>query len=246
MSSYEKFAQVYDKLMQDVPYDQYVEWIKTHAPSNAYPKLLDVGCGTGTLSLLFYQAGYEVSGIDLSEEMLTIANDRMQSQGVFIPFYQMSMDEIEGFEDMDIIAIPIDSINYLSSDDAVIETLRCSYAALRIGGQLVFDVHSLYKMNEIFMDSPFTYDDGEILYVWHTEEGEVEHSIYHQMTFFVKDMKTGLYERFDEEHFQRTFPIDTYIEWLKEIGFSKILISADFSENAPKANSERIFIRAIK
>ncbi|RKJ59728.1 SAM-dependent methyltransferase, partial [Butyricicoccus sp. 1XD8-22] len=71
-------------------------------------------------------------------------------------------------------------------------------------------------------------------------------SIYHQMTFFVKDMKTGLYERFDEEHFQRTFPIDTYIEWLKEIGFSKILISADFSENAPKANSERIFIRAIK
>ncbi len=99
----------------------------------------------------------------------------------------MSMDELEGFQNYDVVTIPIDSINYLEDEQSVLETFKRVYDSLRKGGQLFFDVHSLYKMNEIFMQSPFTYDDGNILYVWHTEEGEEEHSVYHQMTFFVKD-----------------------------------------------------------
>nr|WP_106780038.1 class I SAM-dependent methyltransferase [Lysinibacillus timonensis] len=246
MSSYVKFASVYDQLMQDVPYEKYVEWVSQFAPSKDYPKLLDIGCGTGTLSLKFYKAGYSVSGIDLSEEMLSIASDRAQSEGMLIPFYQMSMDELEGFEEYDVLTIPIDSINYLLSEQQVIETLHRAYNALRKGGQLFFDVHSLYKMNEIFMESPFTFDNHNILYVWHTEEGEFEHSVYHHMTFFVKDDSTGLYNRFDEEHVQRTYPVEYYAEWLRQIGFSNITITADFTDETPELDSERIFIRAIK
>ncbi|HWK24383.1 MAG TPA: class I SAM-dependent methyltransferase [Ureibacillus sp.] len=244
-SSYERFSFVYDELMQDIPYDQYVKWVKTHAPHSQYPNLLDIGCGTGTLSLLFHQEGYTVSGIDLSEDMLAVAYERLQESGVTIPLFSMSMDELEGFSDLDVVTIPIDSINYLAQEEAVIETLTRIYASLRDGGQLFFDVHSLFKMDHIFMESPFTYDDGEITYLWHTEPGEFEHSIFHQMTFFVEE-ESGLFERFDEEHFQRTFPIEVYVNWLSEIGFTQIEVTADWTDKSPSKESERIFIRAIK
>ncbi|CAM5195723.1 Methyltransferase family protein OS=Ureibacillus acetophenoni OX=614649 GN=SAMN05877842_102271 PE=4 SV=1 [Ureibacillus acetophenoni] len=246
MSSYVRFAEVYDLLMQDVPYNDYVEWVKKHAPTDNYPKLLDIGCGTGTLTIKFHQAGYDVSGIDLSEEMLSIANERVSQQGISIPLFQMSMDELEGFHQYDVITIPIDSINYLEDEQSVIETFQRVYEALRKDGQFFFDVHSLYKMNEVFMQSPFTYDDGNILYIWHTEEGEEEHSIYHQLTFFVKDHESNQYNRFDEEHFQRTFPVEYYEEWLYQVGFSQVEITADFKVEKPNFDSERIMIRAIK
>lgn len=245
-SSYERFAAVYDELMQDVPYDQYVNWVKSHAPSDNYPNLLDVGCGTGTLSFMFHQQGYHVSGIDLSEDMLAVANERLQAANVSLPLYAMSMDELEGFSELDVVTIPIDSINYLREEQAVVETLKRIYSSLRDGGQLFFDVHSLYKMDVIFMESPFTFDDGEITYIWHTEQGDFEHSVYHQMTFFVKDETTELFERFDEEHFQRSFAIDTYVNWLTEIGFSKVEVTADWTEQSPTNDSERIFIRAVR
>jgi len=109
-----------------------------------------------------------------------------------------------------------------------------------------FDVHSLFKMTEIFLDGPFTYDNGDISYVWHTEAGDLEHSIIHQMTFYVRDAASDLYERFDEEHIQRTFPIEQYMTWLRAIGFSDVEVTADFNDGAPEYESERIFIRAVK
>ncbi|TSI03402.1 class I SAM-dependent methyltransferase [Lysinibacillus sp. BW-2-10] len=244
-NSYERFAYIYDQLMQDVPYDQYLQWIQQNAPSEQYPKLLDIGCGTGTLSLCLHRAGYRVTGIDLSEEMLTVANNRFQEAGVAIPLVAMSMDQLDGFSEIDVACIPIDSINYLHDESAVVETLKRVYGLLRKGGKIFFDVHSLYKMDHIFMNSPFTYDDGDITYVWFTEEGDDNHSVYHQMTFFVKE-ESGLFERFDEDHFQRTFPVETYVKWLKEIGFTEIIVTADWEESEPTDESERIFIQAIK
>ena len=244
-SSYQRFAIVYDQLMQDIPYDQYVNWVKKHAPNEGFPKLLDIGCGTGTLSLLFHQEGYEVSGIDLSEDMLAVAYERLQAHGAAIPLFTMSMDELEGFTELDVVTVPIDSINYLSEEIQVKETLKRIYDSLRLGGQLFFDVHSLFKMDYIFLESPFTYDDGEITYLWYTEPGEFEHSIYHQMTFFLKE-DSGRFERFDEEHFQRTFPIDIYVNWLRAIGFTHVEVTADWTEASPSEESERIFIRAVK
>lgn len=246
MNSYERFAEVYDVLMEDIPYEKYVEWVTNHAPCSEYPTLLDVGCGTGTLSILFARAGYQVSGIDLSESMLAMAEERAQEAGLSIPFYQMSMDELEGFSEVDVAVIPIDSINYLQKEQQVKETFKRIYESLRIGGQLFFDVHSLYKMDHIFLQSPFTYDDGEIVYIWYTEKGDAEHSVYHDITFFVLDDDANLYERFDEEHYQRTFPIETYKGWLEEAGFSQVYITADWEEQTPSATSERIFIRAVK
>lgn len=246
MSHYGQFASVYDLLMEDVPYDQYAAWIQLQAPANEYPTLLDIGCGTGTLTLMFHQIGYDVTGIDVSEEMLAIASERLQLAGINAPLFAMSMDEIEGFSNVDIATIPIDSINYLTDEQQVIETFQRIYDLLRDGGKLLFDVHSVYKVDDIFMQSPFTYDDGDITYIWYTEKGEEDHSVHHDLTFFVRDEQTNQYDRFDEQHFQRTYPIETYENWLKEIGFKQVNITADFTNNKPTSTSERIFFQAIK
>ena len=98
MSSYNRFAEVYDSLMTDIPYVEYVEWIKTYAPVHEYKNLLDIGCGTGTMAQLLASAGYNVCGIDLSEEMLAIAHERLAEQGFDVPLFAMSMAELDGFE----------------------------------------------------------------------------------------------------------------------------------------------------
>lgn len=245
MNSYERFAEVYDELMTDIPYAQYVEWISRFAPATQYKNLLDIGCGTGTLACLLHEAGYNVTGIDLSEDMLAVASARMAANGISMPLYAMSMDELDGFDNVDVAIIPIDSINYVKEEANVFETLKRIYESLRNGGQLFFDVHSLFKMDTIFLDGPFTYDDGEITYVWHTEPGDFDHSVYHQMTFFVQT-ENGLFERFDEEHFQRTFALKQYETWLKELGFTSVEVTSDWSDEAPHDESERIFIRAVK
>ncbi|MFJ7663039.1 class I SAM-dependent DNA methyltransferase [Lysinibacillus sp. NPDC097162] len=246
MSSYERFAHVYDELQTDIPYNSYVEWIEQHAPSKHFPRLLDIGCGTGVLGLMLANTGYSVSGIDLSEDMLAIAAERFTDAGLQVPLFCMSMHELEGFEALDVVTIAIDSLNYVVEQPDVYSTLERIFYALREGGQLFFDVHSLFKMDEIFLDGPFTYDDGDISYVWHTEPGDYEHSVVHQMTFFVREVASNLYERFDEEHFQRTFPIEQYMTWLREIGFTDVEVTADFTDEAPEYESERIFIRAVK
>lgn len=245
MSSYTGFAYIYDELMTDIPYDAYVAWVQQHAPATAFPKLLDIGCGTGTLALQFDAAGYTVAGIDLSEDMLSIAQARTEVAGKSIAYYAMSMHELDGFQDLDVAVIPIDSLNYVTDEAHVVETLKRTYEALRPGGQLFFDVHSLFKMDDIFLNGPFTYDDGQIAYMWHTEPAESEHAVYHQMTFFVEG-EDGLYERFDEEHHQRTFAPAQYEAWLGDIGFSAVELTADWTNEAPTTDSERIFIRAVK
>lgn len=245
MSNYGRFAEVYDQLMQDVPYDEYVQWIVKNAPVAQFPKLLDIGCGTGVMLEKLIKEGYEVAGLDLSEEMLMMANARLNSDGQQAMLVCQSMDELDGFVDLDIISIPIDSINYLPEFDQVQQTINRVYDALKSGGHLFFDIHSLFKMDEIFPEGPFTYDDGEITYLWNTEEGEEPHSIHHEMTFFVQT-DNELFERFEEYHFQRTFPTEIYVTLLKEAGFSSIEVTADFTSEAPSEQSERIFFHAIK
>lgn len=238
---YGKFASVYDELMADIPYERYVEWVGSHIRSG---KLLDLACGTGTLSQLFSEVGFKVTASDLSEDMLVMANQRFQESGQAIPVLQLSMDNLEGLEGFDAVTIAIDSLNYLETEEQVQETFRQVYAALHEGGHFFFDVHSLFKVDEVYMDSPFVMDGEDVSYIWHTEPGDHPHSVVHDITFFIRQGE--LFERFEETHEQRTYPIETYLRWLKDAGFALQSVTADFTADEPHAESERIFFHAVK
>ena len=231
--------------MTDIPYDAYIKLITLAAGDLSGQKILDVGCGTGVLSAKLAEIGGEVTGIDLSAEMLQMAKERAELLQLPMTFIQQPMQELAGHQQMDVAVISIDSLNYLMEKSEVKETFNRIYEALKPGGILLFDVHSTFKMDVIFMEGPFVFDDKEIAYIWQTAPSDVPHSIHSVLSFFVKT-ETGLYERFDETHRQRTFPVHEYVEMLMETGFQLERIFADWEDEAPEEESERIFFQVRK
>lgn len=239
--SYERFAYLYDELMKDVPYEKWVELIQEQSEKHhiAGKKLLDLACGTGELSVRLANKGYEVTGVDLSDDMLTVAQNKASDASVTIQFLQQNMAELELIDTFDMIGIFCDSLNYLQTAEEVKQTFERVKQYLNRDGLFIFDVHSLFKMNEIFIDQTYTYDDEGICYIWNCFEGEFPDSVDHELTFFVED-KAGKYDRFDENHTQRTFSVETYQHWLAEAGFQILEMFGDFDE-ALHPQSERIF-----
>lgn len=244
---YKKFAAVYDALMKDAPYDKWVRFVDTKRKQYqvAGRKLLDLGCGTGELSVRLAKKGYQVDGVDFSAEMLAIARSKALEQSLNIAFYQQDMTELELIEKYDIIGIFCDSLNYLASPEKVFRTFVNVRQYLNDQGLFIFDVHSVYKVNHIFLNQTFTYDQGDICYIWNCLPGTEPNSVEHDLTFFV-ERPDGTYDRFDEWHTQRTFPVDTYVAWLHEAGFEILEISGDFLDPPLRLNAERIFFTARK
>lgn len=246
--TYGRFAYLYDELMKDVPYDQWAT--KVYQTIEKYRKntntILDVGCGTGELSIRLTEAGFKVTGIDLSESMLTVAHTKTLEKGLSIPYFQQNMVEMEGLGSFDLITIFCDSLNYLETEKEIISTFQGVYDQLLPGGVFMFDVHSTYKISEIFQEGTFVLNEDKISYIWLAFVGDCLYSVEHELSFFVLDESTGQYERIDEHHFQRTFPISQYEDWLNDTGFDLIEVTADFHEGKPDEKSERIFFTARK
>ncbi|MDN4607079.1 class I SAM-dependent DNA methyltransferase [Sporosarcina highlanderae] len=243
--AYTNFAHVYDELMSDIPYDSYVELLSLPLNGLKERKIIDIGCGTGLLSVKLAKAGAEVTGIDLSKDMLSVAKKRAGDLSTEIEFVEQPMQEIEGAPEYDAAVIAIDSLNYLPDRESVLQTFKGVHSVLKNGGLLMFDVHSIFKTDVIFMEGPFTFDNDRIAYIWETEEGDAEHSVYSELAFFVKE-ENGLYRRFDESHQQRTFHVNEYVDLLREANFTIERIFADWEDEPPHEESERIFYQVRK
>lgn len=246
--SYEQFAYLYDELMQDAPYDEWVRFVKGKLDRYQVDgkNLLDLACGTGELSVRFAKEGFSVTGVDLSADMLAVAQAKAQEEGLLIPFFEQDMASLEGHGEFDIIGIFCDSLNYLQSDEDVRHTFTCVYSHLKDSGIFFFDVHSIYKISQLFINQTFTLADDHLSYIWNSFAGDLPNSVEHELSFFVLDEQTRKYDRFDELHYQRTYPVQQYSAWLEEAGFELLEISADFDNKEPQEQSERIFFIARK
>ena len=250
MMAYGKFANIYDELMQDIPYDQWVAFVKDIKEQNGINgafSILDVACGTGELSIRFAKEGWDVKGVDLSESMLAVAYEKSVDNKVSIPFYEQNMTELSGFEPQDCVAIFCDSLNYLHTEEEIIQTFRAVHESLKDGGLFLFDVHSIFKMSRVFMNATFTLMEEHVSYIWNCYPGEHPNSVEHDLSFFVQTTdESNLYERFDETHHQRTFSKEIYEKWLTDAGFLIEAIYGDEPFNPYFEECERIFFVAKK
>lgn len=246
--SYEKLATVYDHLMEDVPYDEWLRYVQIEKERFAINgnRILDVACGTGELSILYAKHQLDVTGVDLSSEMLMVARDKAETERVKIDLFQQDMSELEGLGQFDVITIFCDSLNYLETKEATQATFARVYDHLKDGGLFIFDVHSQYKVNHLYLQDSYNSVEDKVSYIWNSFPGLEEDSVEHELTFFVLDEPTGLYERFDELHKQRTYPIDQYTTWLEDAKFTIRSVSADFKLERPNEKSERIFFTCQK
>ncbi|WP_071395835.1 class I SAM-dependent DNA methyltransferase [Bacillus tuaregi] len=246
--TYGKFAYLYDELMKDVPYEKWVGFINKQASMYGVKgkNLLDLACGTGELSIQLADNGYSVTGVDLSADMLAVAKEKAEEKGHSLLLIEQDMSELEGLDLYDIIGIFCDSLNYLQTENAVMQTFERVFQHLKPGGLFLFDVHSIYKMNHLFIDQTYAYNGEDVSYIWQCFVGEYPDSVEHELTFFHLDSRTNQYQRYDELHVQRTFSIEQYETWLSKAGFELLEISADFLDSKLNAESERIFFTARK
>ncbi|PNZ12455.1 class I SAM-dependent DNA methyltransferase [Staphylococcus simiae] len=238
MSQYEEMSYVYDRLTQDQPYDKWFEIVSNMSKEQA--NILDIGCGTGSLTTKLQYLG-QVTGMDLSVDMLAVAAQKCPH----IVWLEGDMTDFELQQQFDIITIFCDSLNYLSTLDEVKLTFENVYKHLSENGVFLFDVHTVHKMITLFNNQNYIDDNEDIFLAWQAIEGEEPYSVYHDMTFFLKQADQT-YTRFDESHYQRTFDEQTYIKLLIDCGFKNIETFTDFNEDEHNENADRLFFKVSK
>ncbi|HZW67669.1 MAG TPA: class I SAM-dependent methyltransferase [Pseudogracilibacillus sp.] len=249
MTSYENFALVYDRLMKNAPYDEWLQFTNHFIKNKQINSVVDLGCGTGEITLRLAEQNRQLFGVDLSADMLSIAEQKAIDLAKQVNWIKQDIRELEGFTNIDLCVSYCDVINYITAEEDLDRVFHHVYESLSDQGIFIFDVHSMEHVNKNLTNQTFTYTAEDVAYIWDCEPGECDGEMYHEMTFFYKNStKSNTYTRIEESHYQRTFPVETYVDLLTQANFSHIELYGDFSiENEfSEQDSERIFIIARK
>ncbi|MFD1038546.1 class I SAM-dependent DNA methyltransferase [Virgibacillus byunsanensis] len=246
--AYQQMAYLYDQLMMEAPYNKWLEFTEEmiRQTGKKVSKIADLGCGTGQITTRLAAKGYQMTGVDYSIDMLSYAEQRSSDQSLSVQWIHQDLRELEGIKDVDLAVSYCDVMNYITTEKELNVVFEKVSDILNPGGLFIFDVHSMYHVENNFVNHTFGDVSEDISYIWFCLEGDIPGEMYHDLTFFVKD--GNQYNRFDEYHHQQTFPIEKYQELLIQSGFEISNISADFSmekQNLSK-HAERIFIVAEK
>ncbi|MFC4388434.1 class I SAM-dependent DNA methyltransferase [Gracilibacillus marinus] len=242
--AYSKLAYIYDILMDDAPYDDWQAFVQSMV--NKYlphaNKMLDLGCGTGELSNRFTTLGYQVTGVDYSEDMLAYAQEQSNKLQHRVHYIQQDIRLLNGLSGFDVSICLCDVLNYIVTEEDVRSVFNNAYKSLKVDGLFMFDVHSIKHMEESLANQTFAEIYDDVSYVWFCEKGEEIGEVIHDLTFFIQE-DGNKYERFDEIHHQRTFSVEIYKQLLKEAGFTLLSMHTDFSmeQDVTPENGERIF-----
>lgn len=246
MSAYEALAFSYDGLTQDIAYEKTLDFAESvlHRLGKTPKTVLDLACGTGSLSVLLAKKGYAVLGVDLSEDMLSVAYDKaLELEGERPLFICQPMQELELPEPVDLVVCCLDSLNYVTDPADVRETFRRVYDHLTPGGVFLFDINSACKLKgldgEIFLD-----ENDDSYCVWRAEFDQEENICYYGIDLFQRDGE--IWHRSFEEHAEYAYEADDLIQWLTDAGFGTVLPMGDRRLTPPRADEQRIYFAAIK
>ena len=245
MNAYEALAASYDALTYDIPYEEIFQFMKEiFRQRGKNPKsILDLACGTGSLSLLLAQAGYEVTGVDLSEEMLTIASEKVMDMEKRPFFACQAMEKLRLPYLVEAVVCCLDSLNYLVKPADCCETIRRVYETLSPGGIFIFDINSVRKLKS--MDGQIFLDETEDTYcVWRTEFVEEENICYYGMDLFQRNGTQ--WHRSFEEHREYAYSVEQLKTYLLQAGFGSVQVYGDRRLESPLPEEQRIFFVASK
>lgn len=248
MASYGDFAYYYDMLTENVDYDKRCEYICGLLAENGISEgiLLDLACGTGTMSLMFSQKGYDVVGVDGSEEMLTQAQEKKMESGDDVIFLCQRMEELDLFGTINAAVSTLDSINHVTDEDTVKEIFRRVSLFMEDKGIFVFDVNTPYKHREVLGDNTFIYDLDEVYCVWQNSTDENLVTTI-SLDLFEKDEEDEeTYYRYSEEFSERAYDLDDIRSWLEECKFEVTAVYEEMTKDSVKADTQRAVFVARK
>ena len=244
MEAYTGFAEVYDLFMDNVPYEQWAEYITGLLREYGIEDglVLDLGCGTGTMTELLAEAGYDMIGIDQSEEMLEEALEKKEASGHDILYLCQDMREFELYGTVRAIVCVCDSMNYILEEEEILDILSAAaYNYLDYDGLFIFDLNTEYKYREILGEQTIAENRQEGSFIWENYYDEAQRINEYQLTLFVKE-KEDLYRKFEETHYQRAYSLDTVRNLVERSGLRLLHMYDAFTREPAREDSERIYV----
>ena len=245
MNAYHDLAVSYDRLTSDVDYKAIVAFY--HAileKENIHPKsAVDLACGTGSVALLLAEEMERVIGVDMSEEMLTVALQRAQEQENRPLFVCQMLQELRLDRAVDLAVCALDGLDYILDPADCCEAIRRVYKALNPGGIFIFDVNTPEKLRamdgQVFLD-----EDDDVYCVWRGEFDEQTNICSYGMDLFQR--RGDVWQRSFEEHREYAYTVEQLTEYLRSAGFTHIRVYADGKLETPEAGEQRIYFSARK
>lgn len=238
--SYSFFASVYDTLTENVEYSRRAEHFCSLLAENSVNGglLLDLACGTGNLSFELEKRGYSVIGIDSSEEMLSIAQNKKYENGSDAMFLCQDMRSLDLYGTVNCCVSALDSLNHLTSEEDLLKAFQNVSLFLEDGGIFIFDMNTVYKHKNILADNSYIYDCGDIFCAWQNNLKNDGCTVEITLDFFEKG-EDGLYDRYTESFCERAYPSKKVKELLEKADFTFLAEYDELTHNAPSENSQR-------
>lgn len=241
--AYSAFAGVYDKLMADVDYDAWAGYL-TQFLGSGKKNIVDCACGTGQISIRLARAGFIVTGVDISEDMLLAAGENARAKGAKVAFVRQDIAQLNLHKPVDAVVCACDGVNYLASKASVISFFESAYKSLKPGGMLLFDISSRYKLENILGCNTFGENLDDCAYIWKNTYDAESKLIEMELTIFKK--RGGLFERSCERHVQRAHSRTELENWLSRAGFADIRVYEAFTVEEPSEEAMRLQFAAVK
>lgn len=251
MDAYTSFAAVYDTFMDNIPYEEWKSYLKELLKEYGVQDglVLDLGCGTGTMTELLAADGYDMIGMDNSEEMLEIAREKQIKSGHEILYLLQDMREFELYGTVGAVFSICDSLNYITEPEELKQVFRWVNNYLDPGGIFIFDFNTEYKYREVLGDQTIAEAREDCSFIWDNYYYEEERINEYELNLFIREdaeseTEGDLYRRFRETHFQRAYTLEEITRIVEESGLQFVTAYEAFTKEPPSKNSERIYVIA--
>lgn len=247
MEVYTSFSEVYDQFMDNVPYREWADFLQEILQQEGIRDglVLDLGCGTGSMTEELALRGYDMIGVDNSEEMLEIAMRKRQKSGSDILYLLQEMQKFELYGTVRAVVSVCDSINYVTEAEELEAVFRLVNNYLDPGGLFLFDFNTEYKYREVLGDRTIAENRKSASFIWDNYYYEKEKMNEYELTLFIQDTgQEEMYHKYQETHYQRAYTLEEIQDFLKKSGLVFVAAYDAYTKNPPGTDSERICVVA--
>ena len=246
--SYNVFSSVYDILTENVDYNKIADKICSLLSLNGISGglLLDLGCGTGTLSFLLEEKGFDIIGVDPSEDMLSVAIEKKYDFNSNAIFLCQSGEELDLYGTIDCAVCSLDAVNHIDSLEKVKTAFSRVSLFMNMGGIFIFDINTPYKHEKVLGNNTFVYDMDEVYCVWQNSFDKENQKTQIDLDFFIKNEDDELFERYSEDFCEYAYKPEDIFKFLEECGFELLSTFDDYSNKPVNDETQRITIVSKK
>ena len=246
MASYENFARVYDTFMDNVPYGEWAGFLTGLLREYGIRDgiLLDLGCGTGSLTQILAESGYDMIGVDSSSDMLEIAMEKQEKTPGLpgkILYLLQDIREFELYGTVRAVISSCDSLNYLTREEDLLQAFCLVNNYLDPGGLFLFDMNTVYACETLLADHTFAESREDCSFIWENEYRPEEHLNEYDLAVFVRE-EEDLFRKYTETHLQRAWSVEEIRSAAEQAGMEFVTVYGACTREVPQPDCERIYV----